>query len=169
MFWTFPVKLLWIENKANLKDLTAATSLVILRKIGFKSPIFWSMWSSNLMDDLEKHKGTSSVLHQALCIFSDPMVNSNCSYSPEMLNLGQNWWLSVLCDLEIWWRTLTKNRAPVLCYFKLCKSFQTHRWIQTGVTVWKCSIRSKSAIFVPCDLEILRMTLKNNRVPLLCY
>ena len=29
--------------------------------------------------------------------------------------------------------------------------------------------RSKSAIFVPCDLEISRMTLKNNRAPLLCY
>ena len=28
---------------------------------------------------------------------------------------------------------------------------------------------SKSAIFVPCDLEISRMTLKNNRAPLLCY
>ena len=29
--------------------------------------------------------------------------------------------------------------------------------------------RSKSAIFVPCDLEISWMTLKNNRAPLLCY
>ena len=27
---------------------------------------------------------------------------------------------------------------------------------------------SKSAIFVPCDLEIWKMTLKNNRAPLLC-
>ena len=29
--------------------------------------------------------------------------------------------------------------------------------------------RSKSAIFVPGDLEISRMTLKNNMAPLLCY
>ena len=28
---------------------------------------------------------------------------------------------------------------------------------------------SKSTIFEPCDLEILRMTLKNNRASLLCY
>ena len=28
---------------------------------------------------------------------------------------------------------------------------------------------SKSVIFVPCDLEISQMTLKNNRAPLLCY
>ena len=43
-----------ILNKANLRDLIAATSPVILFKIGFKSSIFWSMWPSNLMDDLEK-------------------------------------------------------------------------------------------------------------------
>ena len=38
-----------------LRDLIAATCLVILLKIGFKSSIFRSMWPSNLMDDLEKH------------------------------------------------------------------------------------------------------------------
>ena len=36
-----------------------------------------------------------------------------------------------------------KNRAPPLCCFKRCASFQSHRWIQTGVTVWKRSIRIK--------------------------
>ena len=110
--------------------------------------------------------------------------------------------------------TSKNNRAPLLYYIKLCASFQTHWWIQTAVTVQKCSIwvkigdflscvtlkfdgwpwqtighlfyatssfvnhfkaigefklewhsrnaqfRSKSAIFVPCDIEILRMTLK---------
>ena len=113
--------------------------------------------------------------------------------------------------------------APLLYYIKLCASFQTHWWIQTAVTVQKCSnwVRigdflscvtlkfdgwpwqmighllyatssfvndfkaidefklewqsgnaqfcSKSAIFVPCGLEIWRMTLKNNTAPLLCY
>ena len=133
----------------NLRDLIAATSLVILRKIGFKSSIFRSMWSSNVMVDLEKHKGTSSVPHQALSIISDPLVNSNFSYSPETLNLGLNWWFFVLCDLEIWWITLTNNRAPVLCYFKPCKSFQSHRWIQTGLTVWKRSIPLKICDICP--------------------
>ena len=42
------------KNKANLRDLIAATSLVILLKIGFKSLIFLSMWPSNLMNNLEK-------------------------------------------------------------------------------------------------------------------
>ena len=41
------------------------------------------------------------------------------------------------CDLEIWRMTLKNNRAPLLCYFKLCASFRSHRWFQTWVTVWK--------------------------------
>ena len=53
---------------------------------------------------------------------------------------------------------------------KLCASFQIHWWLQTGVTVLKCSIRVKIGdFFVPYDLDIWRMTLKNNRAPLLYY
>ena len=33
--------------------------------------------------------------------------------------------------------TLKNNRAPFLCCFKLCWSFQSHGWIQTGVKVRK--------------------------------
>ena len=60
------------------------------------------------------------------------------------------------------WKTI------LLHYIKLCASFQIHRQIQTGATVWKRSIRVKIGNFVPCDLEIWWMTLKNNRAPLLC-
>ena len=119
--------------------------------------------------------------------------------------------------------TLKNNRAPLLCYFKLCALFLSHWWNQTGVTVrkrliwvkindffsrvtlqfdvwpWKtighlfyatssfvhhfvaigefklelesgnAQSGSKSTIFLavwPCNW---RMTLKNNRAPLLCY
>ena len=65
--------------------------------------------------------------------------------------------------------TLKNNRAPLLFYFKLCASFHSHQWNQTGVTVRKRSIRVKIDDFFPCDLEIWQMTLKNNRAPLLCY
>ena len=41
------------------------------------------------------------------------------------------------CDLEIWWMTLENNRASLLCCFKLCATFHSHWWIQTGVTVRK--------------------------------
>ena len=59
------------------------------------------------------------------------------AYSPETPNLGQNQWCFVLCDLEIWWMTLENNKAPLLCCSKLCATFHSHRWIQTGVAVRK--------------------------------
>ena len=58
-----------------------------------------------------------------------------------------------LCDLEIWWMTLKKNRAPLQCYFKLCASFGSHLWIQTGVTV------RKHPIWVKIDDFFSRVTL----------
>ena len=65
---------------------------------------------------------------------------------------------------------LQNNRTPLLCYVKLCASFRSHQSIQTGVTIRKPDIRVPSCdFFVPCDLEIWRMTLKNNRALLLCY
>ena len=107
------------------------------------------------------------MLLQALCSISYPLVNSNWSYSPETPNLGQIRRFLEPCDLEIWRMTFKNNRAPLLCYFKLCASFHSHWWIQTGVTVRKRPIWVKFSISAPCDLEIWRMTLKNNRAPLL--
>ena len=88
--------------------------------------------------------------------------------------MSSNWiyqsrWLFVPCDLEIWLVTITNNRAHLLYYVKLCASFQSHRWLQTSIIVWKGSIPVKiDHFFIPCDLEIWRMTLKNNKAPLLC-
>ena len=65
--------------------------------------------------------------------------------------------------------TLNNNTAPLLRYFKLCASFHSHLCIQTGVTIRKQPNLGKIRRFLePCDLGIWRMTLKNNRVPLLC-
>ena len=108
------------------------------------------------------------MLLQALCIISYPLVNSYWSYSPETPNLGQIRWFLELCDLVIWRMTLKNNRAPLLCYFKLCAAFRTHWWNQTGVTVRKKPNLGQIQRFVaPCDLETWRMTFKNNRAPLL--
>ena len=66
--------------------------------------------------------------------------------------------------------TSKNNTAPLLYYIKLCVSFQIYRWIQTEVTLRKCSIWVEIGdFFVPCDLEIWWMTLENNRAPLLYY
>ena len=96
-------------------------------QFGSKLATFRPVWSWNFMDDLGKQECTSSILHQALCIISKPWVNSNWSYSLEMLNLGQNQQFFVPCDLEIWRIILKNNRATLLCYFKLCASCHSHQ------------------------------------------
>ena len=86
-----------------------------------------------------------------------------------LLKLDWNCQFFSLCDLEIWWMTSKNHKAPLLHYIKLCVSSQTPPWIQTGVTVPKRTIRVKIGdFFVLCDIEIGRMTLKNNRAPPLC-
>ena len=97
-------------------------------------------------------------------------MNSNWSYSPETPNLDLNGQFFAPYDLEIWRMTLNNNRAPLLCYFKLCASFYSHRWIQTLVTIRKRPIWGQNQLFFAlCDPDIWWMTLKNNRAPLLCY
>ena len=54
----------------------------------------------------------------------------------------------VPCDLEIWHMILIKNMAHLLCYFKLCASFRSHSWIQTGITVRKRPIWVKIEDFL---------------------
>ena len=64
------------------------------------------------------------------------------------------------------WQTighLFYTSSSFVNYFKAISEFKLE-W-QSG----NAQFRSKSVIFVPCDLEIPWMTLKNNRAPLLCY
>ena len=49
---------------------------------------------------------TSSFVHHFKAISES--VSSNWGYSPVTLNLGQNLWFFVPCDLKIWWMTLNK-------------------------------------------------------------
>ena len=129
-----------------------------LTQIRIKSSIFGAIWSWNLMDDLEKQYGTSSSFVQhfkAIGEFKQKLQSGN---APIQVKIGD--FLScVTLKFDGW--PLKKNRAPLLYYIKLCASFQSHGWIQTGVTVRKHSNRVKiSNFFVPYDLEIWRMTLK---------
>ena len=162
-----------IETKANLRDLIAATGLVILLKldriinfsarvtskfIGWprkiighlfyttsrfvhnfksisefklelqsgnaqfrsKSTIFFSrvtlqfdVWPWNTIEHL--FYATSICVHHFVAIdeFKLVLQSGNAQF-------GQNWPFFVSCDLQIWWMTLKKNRAPLLCHIKLC-------------------------------------------------
>ena len=92
------------------------------------------------MDDPEKLYSISSILLQALCIISNPSVNSNWSYSPETLSAGQNWRFFVPCDLEIWWMTSKNNRA----LFNATASFLHH---SIATDEFKLELQSGNALF----------------------
>ena len=86
------------------------------------------------------------------------------SYSLETPNLGQIRQFFEPCDLEIWRMTLKNNRAPLQHYFKLCASFRSHWWNQTGPVFYLISwspshlefflqVTWSFSIFTPSDLE----------------
>ena len=57
--------------------------------------------------------------------------------------------------------TSKNDRASLLYHIKLCASFEIHRWIQTGATVWKRSIRVKIDDFLsPATSKFDRWTWK---------
>ena len=84
-------------------------------QFGSNKMIFRAAWPWNLTDDLQQGKSEGF---------------DSCD-RPSNLKLDSNRQFFRPCDREIWWMTLQNNRAPLLCYFKLCASFCTHWWIQT--------------------------------------
>ena len=96
-------------------------------------------------------QGTSCRLRQALCIISKPSVNSNWSYSPEILNSGQNWWFFLAHVILKFGRRPWKTTG----YLFYATSSYVHHFInhqsnQTGVTVRKRPIRVEIVNFLSC-------------------
>ena len=122
-------------------------------------------WPWKLMDDLAKNQGTSFVLLQAVCIISQPSVNSNWSCSPETPNSAQNRWF---LSLGIWQMIWKSKRTPLLTYFKICASFRSHWRVKTGVTVQKHT-NIKIGKFCPLWPWNLTDDLEINTAPILCH
>ena len=97
---------------------------------------------------------TSSLLHHFVTIgvLKLELQSGNAQF-------GSKSTIFLAVCLEIWCMTLKNNRAPFLCYFKLCASFHSHWWIQTGVKV------RKRPIWVKFDDFFSRLTLKFGRWP----
>ena len=62
---------------------------------------------------------------------------------------------------------LKNNRAPLLCYCKLCASFHSHLWNQTEVSPQTPNLGKNRRIFQPSYLEIWQMTRKKTIAHLL--
>ena len=162
------------KNKANLRDLIAATGLVIsnwIQIVDFSACVTLKFdgWPQKTIGHIF-YTMSSFVNHfKSIGEFKLGLQSGNAQF-------GSNWWFFVdigyffPCDLEIWWITLENNRAPLLYYIKLCASFQINQWSQTWVTARKRSIWVEIGdFFVPCNLEVWWVTLKNNRATLLHY
>ena len=82
---------------------------------------------------------TSGFVHHLVAIgqFKLQLQSGNVQFGSKSM------FFFVSCDLEICKMILKNNRAPLLCCFKLCASFESHRQIKTQVTVRKRSIRVK--------------------------
>ena len=80
------------------------------------------------------------VYHAALSFFSSfhsqwlIQTGDTVRKRPIWVKIGDYF---VLCDLKIWQMVLKNNRVHFLCHFKLCASYHSHWWIQTGVIVRK--------------------------------
>ena len=135
------------ENKANQRDLMAATGLVIsnwIQIIDFSARVILQFegWP-------KKQQGTGSVLRQALWIISNPSMNSNWSYSPETLNSDWNWGYFVLCDLEIWWMTLKTIWYLFYITSSCVHHFKSIGEIKLEFQSGNAQFGSKSAFFCP--------------------
>ena len=85
---------------------------------------------------------TSSFVHHFVAIgeFKLELHSGNAQSGSNSTLFRAVWTWNLTDDLE-------NNRAPLLCNFKLCASFRSHWWIQTGVTLWKRLIWVKSYAF----------------------
>ena len=110
------------KNKANLRDLIAATSVVILLKFDpnhrFFSPCDLAIWCMT-----SKNNRAPLLYYIKLCVSFQihRWIQTEVTLRKRSIR--------VPCDLEIWWMTLENNRTPLLYYIKICASFQIHRWI----------------------------------------
>ena len=143
----------FFKNNANLRDLIAATGLVILLKLDSKHRFFshvtlkFDWWPRKIIGHL--FYITPSFVHnlKPLGEFELQLLSGNAQFGSKQRCFAP-------CDLEIHWITLTNHRDPLLCYIKLCAAFQSHQWIQTKVTVRKRSIWATMGDYLP------RVTLK---------
>ena len=124
------------NNKATLRDLKAATGLVILLRLDSTRRLFARVTF--------KIDGWHPKNNKARLLKYIKLCASFCSHwwiQTGVIVLKRPIWVKIddflQCVLAIWPMTLKNNREPLLCYFKLCVSFRRHWWLQTGVTVRK--------------------------------
>ena len=151
-----------LYNKANVRDLIAVTGLVILLKLG-SNHWFFIPYDLEFRWPTLKNNRVSLLGYIKLCALF-PSHHTGVTVRKRSIQVKISRFLSCV-TLKIWRMTLKVNRAPLLCYFKLCASFPCHWSIQTGVKGQKHHIWVKISIFCP----VWPWNLMDDQAPLLCY
>ena len=146
-------------HKANLRNLVAATGLIIILKLD-SNHWFFSLCDLEIWWMTSKTIGhlfytTSSFMHhfQSIGEFKLELQSGNAQ-------LGSKSAIFSLCDLEIWQMTLKNNRAPLLYNIKLLHHFKAICEFKLELQSWNAQFGSKSVIFCP-----MSVTLKFNGWP----
>ena len=155
--------------KANLRDLIAHTGLVILLKSDSSRQFFslcdhkiWWMTSKN---NSHLFFTTSSFMRHFKAIGELKLVlqSGNAQFGSKLAIFLSRGTLI----FGGWpWKTIGHLFFTTLSFVH---DFKTTGEFELELLSGNAHFGSKSAIFVPCDLEIRQMTPKNNRTPLLCY
>ena len=156
------------NNKANLRDLIAATGLVIsnwIQIINFSARVTvnFDWWPCKKIGHL--FYATSSFVHHFVAIgeFKLELQSGNAQFGSKSTIF-----------LAVWPRNFTDDPQKKIGYLFYATSSFVHHFVAIGEFKLKLQSGndqsgSNSRFLEPCDLEIWRMTLQNNRAPLLSY
>ena len=127
----------WIQT-----GVTVRKRLILVKINAFFSRVTLKFdgWPSKTIGHL--FYATSSFVHHFVAIgeFKLELQSGNAQSGSNLTLFRAVWPWNLTDDLQ-------NNRAPLLCYFKLCASFRSHWRIQTGVTVRKHPIWVKFNAF----------------------
>ena len=115
----------------------------------FFVPCDLEIWQMTLKNNRHIFYANSNFVHHviAISVFKLELQSGNAQFQ----------WKLIIFFLSC--VTFKNNRAPLLCYLKLCASFSSHQWIQIGDTARKCPIWVKIKDF------LCHMTFKFARRP----
>ena len=142
-------------NKANLRDLIAATCLVILLKLD-SNRRFFSLYDLEISWMISTNYRAPLLHYIKLCASCQTRrwIQTGVTVWKRSIRVKIGHFLSRVTMQFDAGMTLKNNRTPLLCCFKLCASFDSHRWNQTKVTV------RKRSIWVKISELLSRVTLK---------
>ena len=122
---------------------------------GSNSTLFRAVWPWNLTDDLEQGKSEGFESCDWPIVLKRPI----------WVKIGDVLY-RVTLKFDGWpWKTIGHLSFAVSSFVQHFIAIGEFKLLQSG----NAQFGSNSTFLEQCDLEIWRMTLKNNRAPLLCY